>query len=211
MGSLISYIQFILKSQNDHGVHSPFVYNVVSNCFYNKELKLSRKDYKAIGKTRPYKETELLCRILYFFKTEKLLAFGNNVDAIKEILQEAGERKNRKVWFFTPNAPIPGSIHMGCIADNAGEKIVSYFEELLQHSSNDTLCIVERSHQSEAVEEAWESIQEHPKVTVTIDTYYFGLVFIRKEQYKQHFIIRTNKNKLLDAVLGIKNLWGLIG
>ncbi|MBL7882976.1 MAG: class I SAM-dependent methyltransferase, partial [Bacteroidia bacterium] len=38
--------------------------------------------------------------------------------------------------------------------------------------------------------EAWEEIKRHPKVTVTIDLFFIGLVFFRKEQAKQHFIIK---------------------
>ncbi|MDX1544701.1 MAG: class I SAM-dependent methyltransferase [Christiangramia sp.] len=33
---LKSYLNFLLKSQNQHGLHSPFVYDLVTNCFYDK-------------------------------------------------------------------------------------------------------------------------------------------------------------------------------
>jgi len=41
------------------------------------------------------------------------------------------------------------------------------------------------------MEAAWEIIKTHPKVTVTIDTFQWGLVFFRKEQPKEHFVIRA--------------------
>jgi hypothetical protein len=41
------------------------------------------------------------------------------------------------------------------------------------------------------METAWEMIKKHPKVTVTIDTFQWGLVFFRREQHKEHFIIRV--------------------
>jgi hypothetical protein len=39
--------------------------------------------------------------------------------------------------------------------------------------------------------EAWELIKQHPKVMVTVDTFFWGLVFFRKEQHKEHFKIRV--------------------
>ncbi|MUP44189.1 class I SAM-dependent methyltransferase [Gramella sp. BOM4] len=42
-----SYLKFLLKSQNEHGLHSPFVYDLVTKCFYDKsrypEYELIRK------------------------------------------------------------------------------------------------------------------------------------------------------------------------
>ena len=38
--------------------------------------------------------------------------------------------------------------------------------------------------------EAWETIKKHPKVTVTIDCYWCGFVFIRQEQAREDFVIR---------------------
>jgi hypothetical protein len=40
------------------------------------------------------------------------------------------------------------------------------------------------------MEKAWEEIKNHPKVTVTIDTFQWGIVFFRYEQLKEHFVIR---------------------
>ena len=34
-----SYLKFLLKSTNQHGIHSPFVYNLITQCFYDKKDK----------------------------------------------------------------------------------------------------------------------------------------------------------------------------
>ena len=36
MYQILSYIKFLFSSTNQHGVHSPFVYNFVTKCLYNK-------------------------------------------------------------------------------------------------------------------------------------------------------------------------------
>lgn len=52
---------------------------------------------------------------------------------------------------------------------------------------NDTLFIVQ-SLKKNRVE--WEKVRVHPKITVSIDSFFLGIFFIRKEQVKEHFTIR---------------------
>jgi hypothetical protein len=64
-------------------------------------------------------------------------------------------------------------------------------EKFLMTIENDSFWILEDIHANAASETLWEKIKMNPKVTVTIDTYQFGLVFFRKEQVEEHFIIRA--------------------
>jgi predicted O-methyltransferase YrrM len=68
---------------------------------------------------------------------------------------------------------------------------LQYFELLLPTITNETVWIFDDIHWSADMEEAWEIIKNHPKVTVTIDTFQWGLVFFRIEQEKEHFVIRV--------------------
>ncbi|MEZ0538768.1 O-methyltransferase [Fibrella arboris] len=67
---------------------------------------------------------------------------------------------------------------------------VQYFMTCLPHIHNDTLFIFDDIHWSEEMEQAWETIKGHPRVQVTIDLFGVGLVFFRREQPKQHFVLR---------------------
>ena len=67
---------------------------------------------------------------------------------------------------------------------------LDYFNKCLVKKHNDTIFIFDDIHWSEGMEEAWEIIKSHNEVTVTIDMFMVGLVFFRKEQPKEHFIIR---------------------
>lgn len=68
---------------------------------------------------------------------------------------------------------------------------IQYFEQLLAKSAETSVFIFDDIHWSEEMEEAWKYIQQHPTVTLTIDLFFIGIIFFRKEQkVPQHFIIR---------------------
>lgn len=73
---------------------------------------------------------------------------------------------------------------------HAKEPTLDYVEQCLGRSHNGTVLILDDIHWSEGMEEAWAAIKEHPRVTVTIDLYDMGLVFLRKEQAPEHFVLR---------------------
>jgi len=73
---------------------------------------------------------------------------------------------------------------------HAKEPTLDYFEQCLGRSHNNTFFVFDDIHWSADMEEAWEAIKAHPQVTVTVDLYDMGLVFLRKEQAKEHFVLR---------------------
>lgn len=71
------------------------------------------------------------------------------------------------------------------------EPTIRYFEQVFQKSDENTVIILDDIHWSKEMENAWEEIKKHHAVTLTVDLFYVGLVFFRKEQKeKQHFVIR---------------------
>lgn len=70
------------------------------------------------------------------------------------------------------------------------EATLKYFHELLPLAHNDSVFIFDDIHWSPGMEEAWEEIKTHPQVRVSIDSFFWGIVFFRKEQEKEHFILR---------------------
>ena len=67
---------------------------------------------------------------------------------------------------------------------------LNYFNQCLSHSTNDSVFIFDDIYWSDEMEDVWEEIKSHPKVTVTIDLFFLGIVFFRKEQAKENFILR---------------------
>ena len=68
---------------------------------------------------------------------------------------------------------------------------INYFEQLLKKVDKNSILIFDDIHWSEEMEEAWKYIQQHSSVTLTIDLFFIGIVFFRKEhKVQQHFSIR---------------------
>ena len=68
------------------------------------------------------------------------------------------------------------------------EPTLRYFEQCLQYAHNDSIFIFHDIHWTTDMEAAWAEIQQHPQVQVTIDLFFMGIVFFRKEQKeKEHF------------------------
>lgn len=67
---------------------------------------------------------------------------------------------------------------------------LDYFYKALQKAHEGTLFIFDDIYWSDEMKEAWEEIKLNEKVSVTIDLFFIGLVFFRKEQEKEDFVIR---------------------
>lgn len=71
------------------------------------------------------------------------------------------------------------------------EPTLRYFHLLMERCGPDAILIFDDIHWSKEMEQAWEEIQHDPRVYMTIDLFFIGLVVFRSEfKIKQHFIIR---------------------
>lgn len=253
---MVSYIRFLLKSKNQHAVHSPFVYNLITNCFYDKT------NYSAYKQIRQYKQAlqnnhntiavtdlgagsqitksntrkvsqiainagttasraKLLFRLVQYFKSNTILELGTSLGIATHAMDLGNPEAKITTIEGCPNcaklsADTFNQFNLNNIKILTGnfseviqtlnsnsydliffdgnhqkEATLHYFETLLQTTHNDTVCIFDDIHWSKGMTDAWKTIIQHPKVTVSIDTYFWGFVFFRKEQPKEHFTIRV--------------------
>ena len=251
-----AYFKFLFRSTNQHGVHSPFVYELITKCFYNKTkgeeysklinykkkllnnqeqieitdlgagsriTKKNKRTISSIAKSSgtTLKRAKLLNRLVTYFNPNAILELGtslgiglqamslgnpkatittiegcpnisnftkeqfdfenlSNIKVINSDFEKAFKKLDKKTFdliFFDGN--------------HQKEATLNYFELLLPKAHNDSVFIFDDIYWSKDMTEAWKTIKQHPKVTVTIDTFFWGLVFFRKEQEKEHFTIRV--------------------
>ncbi len=257
-----SYFIFLWYSKNEHAVHSPFVFNLITKCFYDKNKKT---EYNTLNQFRKsVLENKNSIEITDFGAGSKV--FKSNIRSINQIAKKCGITSKRAELLFritnyfkpnlvlelgtslglgtfalaigNPNARIitlegcPSTYtfakqilnlyklhNVNCVltefsfylsnfqfpiknkdflspqliyfdGNHSKQATLNYFEQLVPTITNESIWIFDDIHWSPEMEKAWEIIKKHPKVTVTIDTYYWGFVFFRKEQSKEHFIIR---------------------
>ena len=71
------------------------------------------------------------------------------------------------------------------------EPTMQYFESIRRYAGPSTIFIFDDIHWSKEMEEAWEQISLHPDVTLTIDLFFIGIIFINPDfKIKQQFRIR---------------------
>ena len=82
------------------------------------------------------------------------------------------------------------------------EPTLDYFEKCLAHAHQGTILIFDDIHWSEEMEQAWKEIKAHPKVRVTIDMFWCGIVFFRENNHeKEHFQVVKARYKPLSTGL----------
>ena len=253
---IIQYIKFLFKSTNQHGVHSPFVYDLVTKCFYDK---IQYKAYQNISKYRNdlinnnskinvsdlgagsqkiksntrsisdmarhigsrLNRAKLLYRLINYFKCKNMLELGTSLGIATQAMSLANQEasittiegcpnlskftrdnfkknqlKNITLLNDDFNSAIKKLSSSSCDlvffdGNHQKDTTLQYFETLLPTIHNDSVFIFDDIYWSKDMTEAWELIKQHPKVMVTVDTFFWGLVFFRKEQHKEHFKIRV--------------------
>jgi predicted O-methyltransferase YrrM len=70
------------------------------------------------------------------------------------------------------------------------EPTLRYFEDCVQLSNENSIFVFDDIHWSQGMESAWNTIKKDSRVSITIDLFWFGIVFFRKGIEKQNFILR---------------------
>ena len=200
------YVTFLLNSRNQHGVHSPFVYHLVTKCFYTKVDKKHLKHYQEIQKNAllGFKKPKLILKVIAYFKPINSLEIGNSLGLVAPVMKISQPNATVTTIANTPGTAgfaenlfsenlvkATNNKPFDLVFFNRIEKAtLSYFESCLSNIHNETFFIFKDLYSSKEKRTTWAKIKQHPKVTVTIDVFHYGFVFIRKEQQKEHFKIR---------------------
>lgn len=68
--------------------------------------------------------------------------------------------------------------------------VLEYFNKMIEVSDNKTVIIIDDIHSSREMDEAWKQIKLHERVSVSVDIFRMGIVFLRKGISHNDYIIR---------------------
>ncbi|MEZ7875852.1 MAG: hypothetical protein QMB86_02525, partial [Polaribacter sp.] len=78
-----------------------------------------------------------------------------------------------------------------CVYFHKNQITLKTFNTCLKTINNNSFFIFNDIYGNSETIKNWSSIKNHPKVKVSLDLFYFGVIFFRKEQAKEHFKIRV--------------------
>jgi predicted O-methyltransferase YrrM len=67
---------------------------------------------------------------------------------------------------------------------------LNYFEQCLPFLSEKAVIVMDDINWSDEMREAWKKLQQHPRVTVSMDLFMLGILLIDKDLSKESFRIR---------------------
>jgi predicted O-methyltransferase YrrM len=70
------------------------------------------------------------------------------------------------------------------------EPTMRYFFQCLEKSDHQTVFVFHDIYWSGEMAKAWKEICSEARVKLSVDLFYFGLVFFRNNQPKQHFVLK---------------------
>lgn len=170
----LKYLRHYLVSHSRHGTHSPFVYQLVDQVLYRQptadELNAIPLCYKRAGKTaiKKYLFLERLLRT-FAFDTFKISASVVQQDLLTLFKQNRSDDVVRFIHYIDTDDD---------------------YLSVLAHVNEHDILIIEKPHTSKKHEKHWELLKQSERVVVTIDLFHLGLIFFRKGQRKEDFIIR---------------------
>ena len=70
------------------------------------------------------------------------------------------------------------------------EAMLNYYGQCREYAGNESVFVFDDIHSSREMEEAWELITGREEVRISLDLFFSGWVFFRKESSRQHFRLR---------------------
>ena len=190
MNRFFEIIKYSWKAKGRHGIHSPFVYDLVDKCF---RLTISKNQLKTASSSIGTKSTSLKL-VTQLTKHLGFRRISTNLQAL-ETLQTFLHQQNTQVKvdsFICPKKRVKevesSLIFIECSQFDplTWENILELIPTLDDHS----MIVLGGIRTKHFPLNEWNKLISHGSFHFTADLFHFGLLSKRSFQEKEHFVLR---------------------
>lgn len=251
------YLNYFFKARNQHGIHSPYVYELYNNVikdqtpFYifkdiesiraklllsNIEIEINdfgagssvnksnKRRINDIAKNslKAPKYAQLLFRLVNRFKPTDVLELGTSLGVSTLYLAGANSKTQVTTVEGCPNILRVAKINFDKLGlkninlinqpfeiflpdylktvssldfvffdgNHTKDATLNYFNWCVEKTNQQTVFVFDDIYWSKGMNEAWDEIKQHQKITTTIDLFAVGIVFFNSDLSKENFMLR---------------------
>lgn len=163
LGELSTYLHFLWHSKNAHGVHSPFVYEWLSN-----GMKPQTNEPKGS------KSMRLAYRNIQYFQPQNLALVGSETfkSTIKAALRGKANQEISTLPYFDM-----------IIAEEADENLIEF---VLPKMHEKSVLLIQKLSKTQRTK-----LTKDERICVSIDCFHWLILVKKPTQAKQHFVLRV--------------------
>ena len=190
MNRIIEIIKYTWKAKGRHGIHSPFVYDLIDKCF---RKPISSQDISKIHQETGIPKKVIRCMLQLLDHLHISHVYTNHL-----LLQEQTKGSNPIIQAHAierisesalTGAVIPVSIifiDFKLHEDSLTDSVI----QLLDMMPEESLILFGGIRQQDSSFVQWQQLISNPNIHLSADLYHFGILSKRSFQEKEHFVLR---------------------
>ena len=177
---IFRYILFFFRSIHLHGVHSPFVFQLINRCLRSENM-ICKESFYNEPKGISHKQLQLLLKIIQYFDIKLMYTTDEEIAKFVKLA-------NRGISVVTKDIlGVDKTYDLIFINEVAENVLVTSF---LENMHNNSVLVINDIHLREN-QSHWQQLINHHCTTACIDVFTQGYVFVRREQKKEVFFVRV--------------------
>jgi hypothetical protein len=185
----IEIIKYTWKAKGRHGIHSPFVYDLMDQCFRKAFPKQQLTD--ALAQTRMKRKVlQCLFQLAEHFKITELYIddkWMNNPNAYLSLFPAS---KIHSLSEIQKGMSMDHQILVYIDAKNHGSTVADIVRQTLNTISENSILVIDGIRANNEIHEMWKQLTLDLNIHFSADLYQFGLLATRGFQEKEHFVLR---------------------
>ena len=190
MNRCIEIIKYTWKAKGRHGIHSPFVYDLLDNCF---KIPVSKEKIIGISTKIKLHENTLRClmQLSKHLKFNTLLTETRLQTDIEGLANELSIPSNiYNLSFFDQLEKEKHASIILVTTDNKNDGILTKVKELLPLLDENSLILIDGIRANDLTFSEWKQLKEKTEFHFSADVFHFGILAKRSFQEKEQFILR---------------------